>query len=70
MDGFLNLAIEDQEKKIMSLVQKFFTAAHLDFSTEKCIHMGQDTYDCLNRQLEQLVRRCGDTRDNYMAECQ
>lgn len=70
MDGFLNLAIEEQEKKIMSLVQKFFTAAHLDFSTEKCIHMGQDTYDCLNRQLEQLVRRCGDTRDNYMAECQ
>lgn len=65
---FLRLAIEEQEAKTGVLVQKLFQLAKSAAPETEYVRTEHETFEKLSGQLEQLVRRCGVTRENYLKD--
>lgn len=65
---FLRLAVEGQGEKTTALVQNFFQSAKSFAPVDEYIRVERETFERLSGQLDQLARRCGITRENYIKE--
>ena len=63
---FLHLAIKEQEEKTEALVQGFFRFTKPSTSVNEYIRVERETLESLSEQLDQLVKSCEVTRENYI----